>query len=115
MSVNGWRFSIQQIARKTELYVDADALQWPLTCRKWVAGDAFIPLGMSGSQKISDHLTNRKIKSVLRQESLILSESDSTICAILYPEPTKSGQIGNIAESCKETESTKRYLCIEKI
>lgn len=115
VSVNGWRFSIHQIARKTGLYVDADALQWPLTCRKWVAGDAFVPLGMSGSQKISDHLTNRKIKSALRQESLILSESDSTICAILYPEPTKSGQIGNIAESCKETESTKRYLCIEKI
>ncbi len=113
--VAGWQFSIKKLASKTGLYVDADAIKWPLTCRKWMAGDAFVPLGMSGSQKISDHLTNRKIKNAHRQESLILSDSDSTICAILYPEPAKNGQIGNIAESCKVTDSTKRYLSIEKI
>jgi tRNA(Ile)-lysidine synthase len=112
--VEQWKIQISDEPHTT-LFVDEASTKWPLRFRKWENGDVFNPLGMSGSQKVSDHLTNRKINSAKREETLILSDSDGTICAILYPEPTKNGQIGNIAESCKVTESTKRYLCIEKI
>ncbi len=110
-----WNFSITETQPKSGLYVDANSLQWPLECRKWISGDAFKPLGMSGTQKISDHLTNRKIKSANRQDSLILCDSGGTICAILYPEPLSNGQVGNIAETNKETELTTRYFSIEKL
>lgn len=112
--VEQWKIQISDEPHTT-LFVDEASLKWPLRFRKWKNGDVFNPLGMSGSQKVSDHLTNRKINSAKREETLILSDSDGTICAILYPEPTKNGQIGNIAESCKVTKSTKRYLCIEKL
>ncbi|MBO6794898.1 MAG: tRNA lysidine(34) synthetase TilS [Balneolaceae bacterium] len=110
-----WKFSISDSKPESGLFVDATSLQWPLECRRWEPGDVFKPLGMSGTQKVSDHLTNRKIKTANRQDSLILCDSGGTICAILYPEPLNNGQVGNIAETNKETELTTRYFSIEKL
>ena len=96
-----------------ELKIDSDLLSWPLTLRTWKSGDRFRPLGMVGSQKVSDHLTNRKIPSIKREKALILSGTDSTIYAIIFPNKAENGEAGTISELAKCTDSTKKYLTIE--
>ena len=44
-----------------EAYLDADRLQFPLVVRPWEAGDRMVPLGMNGSKKVSDILTDAKV------------------------------------------------------
>ncbi|XWN36232.1 MAG: tRNA lysidine(34) synthetase TilS [Balneola sp.] len=95
---------------ESELYLDVAKLKYPLTLRRWKAGDKIQPLGMEGNQKVSDHLTNRKVSAVNKEKSLVLSDSDGTIYAIIF-KGDGSGP-GTISELCKATDSTKRYLLI---
>ncbi|MBO6622890.1 MAG: tRNA lysidine(34) synthetase TilS [Balneola sp.] len=108
-SVKGIEFRISE-QLESELYLDVAKLSFPLILRRWKAGDKIQPLGMDGTQKVSDHLTNRKVSNVNREKSLVLSDSDGTIYAIIFkgndPGP------GTISELCKATDSTKRYLSI---
>ncbi|MTI86781.1 MAG: tRNA lysidine(34) synthetase TilS [Balneolaceae bacterium] len=101
------------IKSRTGLYIDAEALDWPLQIRHWKHGDRFIPFGMKGSQKISDHLTNRKIASNLKEKTLVLCGSDSTIYAIIYPGPVSESAKGAISELAKCDENTTTYLTIK--
>lgn len=92
---------------KATLKLDASKLSWPLTLRTWSAGDVLQPLGMDGHQKISDHLTNRKIPSYFKEKALVLCGSDGTIYAILYPVQAINKERGAISELAKcETTST---------
>jgi len=95
---------------ESELYLDAENLKFPLSLRKWNQGDRMQPLGMRGSQKVSDHLTNRKVVSSTREKSLVLTGADGTIYAIIFD--GKNEQTGTISEICKATEYTKQYLSI---
>ena len=49
--------------------VDASAIRFPLLWRKWRSGDAFIPLGMGQSKKISDFLIDEKVP--LHEKSIV--------------------------------------------
>ena len=102
----------QDFNTKATLRVDAGTLNYPLHLRNWEAGDVIQPLGMQGHQKISDHLTNRKIPTISREKALVLCESDGTIYAIIYPVETSGGAKGAIAESAKISASTKNILSI---
>lgn len=95
---------------KSEFYFDAELIEWPLIIRRWKAGDRMQPLGMKGTQKISDHLTNRKISTTDRDKSLVLSGTDNTIYALIFGGSNDS--LGTISEICKATESTKQYLSV---
>jgi tRNA(Ile)-lysidine synthase len=94
----------------SDLYLDVRKVSFPLTLRRWQNGDKIQPLGMTGTQKISDHLTNRKVSTVNREKSLVLSDSDGTIYAIIFKGNDPGS--GTISELCKATDSTKRYLLI---
>lgn len=48
---------------------DADALSFPLRVRSWQPADAFRPLGMQGSKKLSDYFVSIKMP-VFRKESV---------------------------------------------
>ena len=100
--------------QNSDLIISLDEIQWPIKIRTWEAGDNIQPLGMIGSQKVSDHLTNRKINASQREETLILIDSGGTICAILYPITSVNGENGCISELVKITESTKKSLSISK-
>ena len=102
----------QEVPSENTLYMDASTMRWPLTLRRWRHGDRFTPLGMMGSQKVSDHLTNRKITSSKKEKALILIGSDSTIYAIIFPVPANKGERGTISEAVKCTESTEKYLIV---
>jgi tRNA(Ile)-lysidine synthase len=118
MSRKGWKgHEIQLKAKKdpevnSDLKIDYQILEFPLTLRNWSDGDSFQPLGMKGHQKISDHLTNRKIPTISREKALVLCGSDSTIYAIIYPVKASNGERGAIAESAKIKASTQNILSI---
>jgi len=107
--VAGYKLEISKDI-KSELYFDAGLIRWPLLMRRWNPGDRFQPFGMEGSQKISDHLTNRKVPTSKREKSLVLTGTDGTIYAIIFD--GKSDRIGTISEICKATNATKQYLSI---
>lgn len=117
----GWQHQNFLFELKTEpgsnpdLRIDAGKLNWPLTFRNWKPGDAFIPLGMSGTQKISDHLTNRKIPTLSRQKALVLCGSDGTIYAIIYPVISSKGEHGAVSEPAKCEVTTQTYLTINNL
>ncbi len=92
------------------LYMDADQIQWPVTIRKWTAGDSFIPFGMKNHQKVSDHLTNRKISAEMKEKALILKGADGNIDALIFPEKTDNGEHGSISELVKITDSTRHIF-----
>ncbi|WP_428235415.1 tRNA lysidine(34) synthetase TilS [Gracilimonas sp.] len=97
---------------KAALKLDASKLSWPLTLRSWSDGDALQPLGMAGHQKVSDHLTNRKIPSHFKEKALVLCGSDSTIYAILYPVPATNNEQGAISELAKCESTSTTFLTI---
>ncbi|WP_421772973.1 tRNA lysidine(34) synthetase TilS [Gracilimonas sp.] len=97
---------------KAALRLDASKLSWPLTIRNWSTGDALQPLGMDGHQKISDHLTNRKIPSHFKEKALVLCGSDGTIYAILYPVPATNRERGAISELAKCESTSTSFLTI---
>lgn len=55
-----------------EEVADADALRSPLVLRPWRAGDRLRPLGLSGTKKVSDLLTERKVPPPERARQRVL-------------------------------------------
>ncbi|HBX66827.1 MAG TPA: hypothetical protein DEG32_11995, partial [Balneolaceae bacterium] len=109
----GIKFRLKsRLSKKASLQLDSDKLAWPLVLRTWEAGDAFHPLGMDGHQKVSDHLTNRKIPSHLKEKALVLCGSDSTIYAIIYPVSAVNGERGAVSEIAKYNSSSQTFLTI---
>ncbi len=64
------------------IYLDLDKLVFPLEIRAWQEGDRFTPLGMKGSQKLSDFFINRKL-SVLQKQDVRLLCSDGKIVWVI--------------------------------
>lgn len=95
-----------------EMKIDFDLLEWPLTIRNWKHGDRFVPFGMKGAQKVSDHLINRKVNASEKDESLILKGTGGTIYAVFFPKSYTVGQKGTISELVKVTEKTTSTLTI---
>jgi len=93
------------------LYLDADKLSWPLTVRRWQAGDRFQPLGMDGHQNVSDHLTNRKVSASYKEQALVIESFDKTICAIIFPPIQNQSSPGTISDRFKC--STDTQYCLE--
>ncbi len=60
-------------------YLDKDKLQFPLTLRKWKAGDKFVPLGMSSQQKVSDFLINQKVSRIEKEQTYVLLSKEDIV------------------------------------
>ncbi|TVQ14852.1 MAG: tRNA lysidine(34) synthetase TilS [Balneolaceae bacterium] len=95
------------------LQLDADRLPDELLLRRWDKGDRFTPLGMDGSQLVSDHLTNRKITGPKKKEALVLDAFDGTICAVIFPSPNPGKEAGTIDAGFALGEKCNRILRIE--
>jgi tRNA(Ile)-lysidine synthase len=95
------------------LQLDAGRLPDVLLLRRWDKGDRFTPLGMDGSQLVSDHLTNRKITGTKKKEALVLDAFDGTICAVIFPTPNSGNEAGSIDASFALDNQCKRILRIE--
>lgn len=85
---------------ESTLLLDADLLHFPLYVRRWMDGDKFIPLGMSGFKKVSDYLIDIKMDKKSK-ESLHVLLSDDKIAALPG---------FRVDERFKITNSTKHIL-----
>jgi len=82
--------------------LDADLVSFPLTLRRWKAGDSFKPLGMKGFRKLSDFFTSEKMNQFEKENTWIL-ESGGNIIWVLNR---------RIDERFRLTEKTKQILKI---
>jgi tRNA(Ile)-lysidine synthase len=83
--------------------LDYDKLKFPLKLRRWLFGDRFVPLGMTGKKKVSDFLIDNKI-NVDDKEGVWLLQSGHEICWV----------IGHrIDDRYKITPETKKAFVIE--
>jgi len=87
-------------AKKNEVYLDYDLLKFPLTIRKWQAGDYFYPLGMSGKKKISDYLKDEKIALPEKEKIWLLCNQNKIIWIIGF----------RLDNQYKITDKTKHIL-----
>ena len=70
---------------KNPMIVDLDAasIRFPLTLRRIAEGDRFTPLGMRGTQLVSDFLTNLKRNRFEKRNQLVLLDATGTILWVL--------------------------------
>ncbi|MCH8962219.1 MAG: tRNA lysidine(34) synthetase TilS [Bacteroidetes bacterium] len=62
--------------------VDADVLSFPLVARRWQPGDRFRPLGMTGTKKVSDVLTDAKVPPHRRAGTMVLVSGDQIVWVV---------------------------------
>ena len=60
-------------------FIDADKITGQLILRNWKAGDRFTPLGMKGSKKVSDFLTDLKLNHIEKKSVHILADRNNII------------------------------------
>lgn len=75
-------FDSFQKSGKNEIYVEKNAIKFPLKLRKWKKGDYFYPFGMTGRKKVSDFLKDEKF-SVPEKEKVWLLFSENKIVWII--------------------------------
>jgi len=69
---------------KQYAYIDADKLIFPLTIRKWSAGDYFMPFGMNGKKKkVSDLLIDLKLDLFKKDNIYILVNGNGEIIWVI--------------------------------
>jgi tRNA(Ile)-lysidine synthase len=67
------------IKRADTACLDYDRLKFPLTLRKWRAGDSFVPLGMKGRKKLSDFFTDRKYDLLKKNKTWLLCSGEDIV------------------------------------
>lgn len=83
--------------------VDWDKVRPPLVLRSIRPGDRFRPLGLRGSKKVSNYLTDRKVPRVLRDEVPLLCDRDGIIWLVGF----------EIADRVKIDKTTRKVLTVE--
>ena len=63
-------------------FISADNIKTPFILRRWTNGDRFYPLGMKGSKKISDFLTEQKVDSHKKREQLVLTNNSKIVWVV---------------------------------
>lgn len=86
-----------------EHWLDAGKLAFPLIVRTWRPGDRFRPLGMQGSRKLSDYLTDRKLSVTLKEKVRVVLSEGRIVCIL--------GE--RISEEVRITDSTRKVLRLQ--
>ncbi len=79
---------------------DANRLVGPLVLRTWRAGDALVPLGMVGTKKVSDLLTERHVPPSARARQLVLTAGGEVVWVVGH----------RLAEAARVRPATRRAL-----
>lgn len=83
--------------------LDADNIRFPLRIRHWEKGDAFIPLGMTSSKKLSDFFIDRKISIPEKNRTPLVCSGENIIWVAGH----------RIDDRFKITEKTKQVLILQ--
>jgi tRNA(Ile)-lysidine synthase len=108
LKVDGKIISISELSKKmfkftqdkSVEFVSGDSLKNSFEIRKWKAGDKFQPIGMKGTKKISDFLSDEKTSSIKKKDQLVLTNSGKIVWVIGF----------RIDERFKVTSETKKML-----
>ena len=74
--------SVIKSAKSDEIFIDYDLIEFPLTLRKWEAGDYFYPIGLSGKKKLSDYFTNLKLSRPEKEKVWLLCNRNQIIWVV---------------------------------
>lgn len=85
--------------RDTE-FIDGDKISGEIIVRNWRFGDKIKPLGLNGTKKVSDVLTDLKVKSSERNKKLVLVNNGKIIWIIGY----------KLSDEFKISRNTKNIL-----
>ena len=89
--------------RARKVLLDRDRLLPPLIVRNIRRGDRFVPLGMKGSKRVGDYLTDRKVASVYRDEIPVVCDGKGIVWLVGF----------EIADRVKIDNRTEKVVAIE--
>lgn len=64
------------------LYMDASKVEMPLSCRTVEAGDRFSPLGLRGSKKVTDYLSDIKFENLHKGSVMVMTDASGKIVCL---------------------------------
>ena len=102
--VESWRTRKDAAELCPVLYLDAAKLQMPLSCRCVEPGDRFSPLGLRGSKKVTDYLTDIKFENLHKGSVLVMLDASGKIVCLPGLQ---------VANSVRVTESTSEILQVK--
>ena len=82
ISRENWRTRKEADELCPTLYIDAAKVQMPLSCRIVAPGDRFSPLGLRGSKKVTDYLTDIKFENLHKGNVLVMCDASGKIICI---------------------------------
>ena len=82
ISRENWRTRKEADELCPTLYIDAAKIQMPLSCRIVAPGDRFSPLGLRGSKKVTDYLTDIKFENLHKGNVLVMCDASGKIICI---------------------------------
>jgi tRNA(Ile)-lysidine synthase len=85
---------------RTSAFFDMEKLSFPLVIRNFRHGDRFVPLGMTGTQKVKDFFINEKVARAKRMACPLLVQKGNVIWIGGY----------RISDQVKTTEDTETVL-----
>ena len=108
LEVDGNWISIEEINRKNVKFINdksfefisGDKLKNIFKIRNWKAGDKFQPIGLKGTKKISDFLSDEKVSSKSKKGNLVLTNSGKIVWVVGL----------RIDERFKVTRTTRKIL-----
>jgi tRNA(Ile)-lysidine synthase len=97
------RLSVRRQRRASQIGLDWRKVVSPLEVRPIRPGDRFQPLGLKGSKKVGDFLTDRKLPSVYRDEIPVVCDQLGIVWLVGF----------EIADRVKRDSKTKEVLILE--
>lgn len=91
---------VQHSKKTGHEFIDAENLVEPFVVREWRASDRFKPLGLNGTKKVSDFLTELKVPNIRRKEQLVLLNNEKIVWVVDH----------RIDESVKISKKTKKVI-----
>lgn len=94
--------------------LDYSKLSYPVTIRKWMAGDYFYPLGMKQKKKLSDYFIDRKY-SIIDKENIYVMESGGKIFWIIGDRIDNRFRISSSTDTALIIKTRKKAMVIKPI
>jgi tRNA(Ile)-lysidine synthase len=63
-------------------YISQDNIKNRFILRRWKDGDRFYPLGMKNSKKLSDFLTEQKVRASEKKDQLVLTNAEKIVWVV---------------------------------
>ena len=109
---NSLKFSVEKYSvnrfklnkRKSSAQLDFDKIKFPLEVRNYKTGERFVPLGMKGSKKISNYLSDKKVSLIQKMNQLVIVDSDQNIIWLVSHQINENFKVDKMTENVLEFE-----------